>query len=357
MTSTLARCLMRFASPLLKSVIYPALHHTGGLKRLAPAGGCTVVTYHGVLPAGYSSRDPFLDNNLLSPDTLRSQLRFLRTNYNVIDPEEYRAWILNGQPLAPRSVLITCDDGLLNHLSDMLPILQSEGIRGLFFVTGRSCSDNPGMLWYEELYHFLRSGLLIAADWQLLFEPGTHPDAPLGSHAFWWQAVRSASRMPPQQRDETLQQLRTKCNLPSSEFPDRRYRLLNAREVQQLSQAGMAIGAHSMTHAVLSECSNSESFREINDSKAQLENLLGQSVWAFAYPYGNPPTMGDREVTMAQDAGFDCAFVNVGGGFSEASDRFRLSRAHITADMNIAELEAHMTGFHALLQRAAGRPY
>jgi hypothetical protein len=35
----------------------------------------------------------------------------------------------------------------------MLAVLQAESVPCLFFVTAASCSDDPGMLWYEELYH------------------------------------------------------------------------------------------------------------------------------------------------------------------------------------------------------------
>ncbi len=148
---------MRLVSPLLKHAVYPALHHTGCLDRITPIGSCSVVNYHGVVPPEHSSNDTFLDGNLVRPQVLRQQLQFLKSHFHVVHPDDFRASIEQGRPLPARAVLVTCDDGLLNTLTDMLPVLRSEGIPCLFLVTAASCSDQPGMLWYEELYHLMRA--------------------------------------------------------------------------------------------------------------------------------------------------------------------------------------------------------
>ena len=343
---------MRFISPILKKVVYPTLQLTGGLRLLAPTTGVAVVNYHGVLPSDYRSHDALLDDNLVSQRTFEKQLRFLKAHYNLIRPDEFREWLLSGRALPPRSVLLTCDDGLLNNLTDMLPILQRQGVFGLFFVTGASCSESPGMLWYEELYHLLRTGDVAPADLERIVPAARNGSSPERFQSVWWTAVCNASRLGNESRSELLNAMRSKCKLAQSEFEERRWRLLNAVELRKLCEAGMAIGAHTMTHPVLSQCSDEESYREIRDSKAQLESVLGQPAWAFAYPFGNTATMGDREIRLSQQAGFECAFLNTGGGFSDRSQPLRLQRTHVTAGTSIAELEAHMTGLHSNLQNA-----
>jgi hypothetical protein len=49
---------------------------------------------------------------------------------------------------------------------------------------------------------------------------------------------------------------------------------------------------------------------------------------------------------MAERAGFECAFMNVGGGFGAQLPKFALPRVHVTADMKLSEFEAHVSGFH-----------
>ena len=135
----------------LKHAVYPGLAKAGYLRRRNGAGP-SVVTYHGVMPRGYRMTDPSLDGSLVVADSLRRQLRLLKDQYNVISPQQFLQWCRSQQELPPRSVLLTCDDGLRNTLTEMLPILQEMGLSCLFFVTGASLSEAASMLWYEELY-------------------------------------------------------------------------------------------------------------------------------------------------------------------------------------------------------------
>ena len=342
---------MRFVSPLLKKIIYPALHSSGWLGQ-SVRGGCAVVNYHGVMPGDYTRDGGFLDGNLVSEGELRKQLRFLKSHYDVITPQDFRLWIEKGEILPSRAVLITCDDGLLNSLTDMVPVLQSENLVCLFFVTGASCSDRPGMLWYEELYHLLRAAETMGQEVQLPIGPECRSMPSATFQSRWWGAVRGASCLGSGARAEWMEQLRGKCGVDDVWRSERRWRLLNHRELHALAQTGMEVGAHTMTHPVLSDCSVAEAAREIAESKGQLERALGRTIWAFAYPFGNPSTMGEREVALAREAGYTCAFLNVGGGGVDRATPFALFRTHVSADMEVAELEAHLTGFHTRLQRA-----
>ena len=74
-------------------------------------------------------------------------------------------------------------------------------------------------------------------------------------------------------------------------------------------------------------------------------------VWAFGYPFGNAATVTGREVLLAEKAGFRCAFMNTGGGFGAKINRFAVPRVHITADMSLAEFEAHISGFYRTLRK------
>ena len=88
----------------------------------------------------------------MTADMLRSQLRLLKSRYNVVSPDQVRQWMLRESELPPRAVLVTCDDGLENTLTEMLPILQEETIPCLFFVTNSAAAQKSEMLWYEALY-------------------------------------------------------------------------------------------------------------------------------------------------------------------------------------------------------------
>jgi hypothetical protein len=119
---------MRLASPILKRAVYPALHRLGRLDRSMPIGGYSVVNYHGVAPADYSGGEVFLDGNLVQAEVFRQQIQFLKSRYQIVHPEDFRAWIERGQQLPPRAVLLSRDDGLVNTLTDMLLMLQTDNV-------------------------------------------------------------------------------------------------------------------------------------------------------------------------------------------------------------------------------------
>jgi peptidoglycan/xylan/chitin deacetylase (PgdA/CDA1 family) len=360
---------MRLVSPLLKHAIYPALHHSGWLNHMTPPAGFAVVNYHGVVPAddsgsGVSSQDGFLDANLIRPQAFRRQLRFLKDHYHVIRPEDFRTSVERSKPLPARAVLLTCDDGLLNTLTDMLPILLSENVSCLFFVTAASCADSAGMLWYEELYCLMRSTPVFEQDLQLPAEEQTKFHASDNFQARWWGTVRRASRIDADRRADWLAQVRDRYG-PMQDFrPEKRWRLLNVAELRQLAAAGMSIGAHTRSHPILSLCSEEEARREIGESKSELEQVLGQPVWAFAYPFGNSSTMGEREVRLAREAGFGSAFLNVenwnigqenaGQPDPQVPNRFALPRIQVTVNTTLPEFAAHVSGLHTRLQLAVG---
>jgi len=62
---------------------------------------------------------------------------------------------------------------------------------------------------------------------------------------------------------------------------------LEKTQVRALRSRSFEIGSHSLTHRRLTQLSEQEVWREVLQSKLQLEDLLGESVATFALPYGS----------------------------------------------------------------------
>jgi peptidoglycan/xylan/chitin deacetylase (PgdA/CDA1 family) len=353
---------MKIVSPFLKRVLYPAMSKSGVFRRTS-ARGLAVVTYHGVLPQGYEVVDTTLDGNLITAEMLRRQLHLLKRHYNVISPEDALAWREGRLELPPRAVLLTCDDGLLNCLIDMLPVLQQEQVSCLFFVTGASVGDSRRMLWYEELFLFFHRAP--AGPFEISSE-GVLIQGELGSpeerRRIWWNAVKRLSQVDAGIRDSFLHAARMQFRLHAERSFDeenpvacRRFGLLTCSELQELASAGMTIGAHTLSHPMLSKLPPELAYAEISESRLRLESVLKKRVWAFAYPFGDPQSVTPEALAMAQKAGYEAAFLNYGGGLGTDLPAYALPRVHVTAEMSLGEFEAHVSGFHARLQRRAGR--
>jgi peptidoglycan/xylan/chitin deacetylase (PgdA/CDA1 family) len=353
---------MIFVSPLLKRVVYPALSASGILRYYARNGQLCVVTYHGVRPANYRSIDPVLDGGLVTVDTLRRQIRLLRSRYNVVSPDQVRRWIHQKSELPPRAVLVTCDDGLENTLTEMLPILQEEHVTCLFFVTGSAAAQKAEMLWYEELYLMflaVEGGVVRVPELNL---EGTVEDKKALRDS-WWNAVRELSKIDRSSRREALERVRKASGL-SVDWQNRYWENTSLRQrffmvtidgLKRLVAAGMAIGAHTLSHPVLSQMARELAQTEIEQSGRILEEAVGFKIWSFAYPFGDQTSVGEREIEIARQAGYTCAFVNFGEGFRSAFGRFSIPRVNISSDMTLGAFEAHISGFHDELRRRFGR--
>jgi len=346
---------MRIVSPLLKRMVYPGLGRAGHLRWRRGAVPA-VLTYHGLLPAGYSARDFVLDGHLVTAKSFRSHLRLLKSKYNVITPEEFRLWCNGELQLAPRSVMLTCDDGLLNTLTDMLPVIREFNVPFLFFVTGASISKRASMLWYEQLYLWLlraRENASLKMPWQE--QPYVTHTVSQKSSA-WQELVRKLSAFDTDTREAALAQVRIQIGISESwqaeysqhEPSRRRFFMLNRSELQELADAGMTIGAHTLSHPMLSQMPEPCAFREISESRADLAKALGREVWAFAYPFGTPEAVSTRDAGLAQRAGFTCAFLNTED--KSGHGKFQFPRIHVSTGMGLAELEAHLCGLHRVLR-------
>lgn len=347
---------MRLLSPILEHVVYPVL----GRTRRFPSSAC-VVTYHGVVSDRHHSADSFPDNTSLTLAQFRAQLSLLKRNYNVISPEHFLAWLRGLECLPPRAVLLTCDDGLLNNLSIMLPVLQGEGLQCLFFITGKSAEDRPSMLWYVELYLMMMNATpgLCGGRSQGLSIPSVAPDV-RNRRSEWLNLITQLSKLDRDEREIFLRdaldcwRLDSRWNQRYFDDPllEEYYRVLRPAEVKRLAESGMTIGAHTLSHPMLSQQSNTWAQAEIANSRQILKDCSNQPVWALAYPFGNEGAVGVRESQLAENAGYECAFMNIEGELDRAN-KFFLPRVHVTSDMTQDVFEAHVSGLHERLRSRA----
>jgi peptidoglycan/xylan/chitin deacetylase (PgdA/CDA1 family) len=76
-------------------------------------------------------------------------------------------------------------------------------------------------------------------------------------------------------------------------------------ELRGLAERGVEIGSHTITHPHLTRISDDELSRELHESRAKLEDELGQPCPFLAYPYGENDA---RVRNAARRAGYAAAF-------------------------------------------------
>jgi peptidoglycan/xylan/chitin deacetylase (PgdA/CDA1 family) len=103
----------------------------------------------------------------------------------------------------------------------------------------------------------------------------------------------------------------------------RREPLMDRVQLTEWLRAGHDIGSHSMTHPDLTSLSSEEARREIIDSKKLLEDLFGQRIRHFCYPYGQ---WNESIRDLVQEAGYQTATTVIPGFNPAGADPFVLKR-------------------------------
>ncbi|MFA5975345.1 MAG: polysaccharide deacetylase family protein [Elusimicrobiota bacterium] len=103
-------------------------------------------------------------------------------------------------------------------------------------------------------------------------------------------------------------------------------RILSGDQLRHWRKAGMDVGGHTCHHVHLPQLTPDAARREIRESKKQLEDLLGETIPIFAYPYGESTPAVEQ---MVRDAGYEVAFATDRAPRDHAANLYRLRRTVI----------------------------
>lgn len=81
-------------------------------------------------------------------------------------------------------------------------------------------------------------------------------------------------------------------------------RIMTAEQLRALSEKGVEIGAHTVTHPDLTSVSFEEALEEMRRSRADLSAITGTDITSLAYPYGRAD---EKTIKAAAAAGFRAA--------------------------------------------------
>jgi len=115
----------------------------------------------------------------------------------------------------------------------------------------------------------------------------------------------------------------------------------NRHALRDLAKLGYTIGCHTHTHRDLTTLSMTEVQHEVIGSKRILEDLLGQPVNAFCYPYG---TWNSHILSVVRQAGYDVAFTVDLGGVRPGDHPYQLKRVPVLGEPSAVEFMAYLSG-------------
>jgi peptidoglycan/xylan/chitin deacetylase (PgdA/CDA1 family) len=273
-----------------------------------------ILIYHRV----HAKPDPMFPGEA-SAETFDWQMALLRRYCNPVPLLDGVRGLQSGN-LPERAVTVTFDDGYADNAEVALPILGRHAVPAAFFVaTGYL---NGGRMWNDSIIEAVRRAQGTELD---LADLGLErvslgPEETRGPVAEL--VIRAIKHRPPAERQARVDEL---CGLIGAQLPDDL--MMNDAQVRQLAEAGMEVGAHTVSHPILLKLSDEAARAEIEGSRQTLQAITGVEIRAFAYPNGKPGedyTHRDRDVV--ESLGFETALSTTWGAASAASDRFQLPR-------------------------------
>ncbi len=140
---------------LLGILVCSAESRESGLTHLAAAStsgqSVTVLVYHHIVE---DSESGYIRNGTaVTLDEFRAQMAYIASQgYSTISVQQLAGWLLDNEPLPPKPVLITFDDGYDSVYRKAYPVLRELGMQATLFVVGSfTCHHNVEAgedLWY-----------------------------------------------------------------------------------------------------------------------------------------------------------------------------------------------------------------
>ena len=89
-------------------------------------------------------------------------------------------------------------------------------------------------------------------------------------------------------------------------------------QVKEISQHPLCtIGGHTVSHLALNKLNDQVFLQEVGDGLAKLQSATGKPIQHFAYPYGSPNEIGEREYKLISGFNFNTVFTAYGGCITE----------------------------------------
>ena len=297
-----------------------AVYRTGAIRPLVLAAGRArraatfpVLTFHRVNDDG----DPFLP--ALPTAVFEARVAHIARYYRPATVEDLIERARRGD-LPRNAVALTFDDGYRDNLTHAAPILARHRVPATIFLS-TGLIGTGAQPWFDRLALAIKTSPRSS----LTLPPAE--SLPLGSVGDRLRALdaalRALKRRPDTERRDLLEEIVRTLDAPAVEPKSG---MLSWDDVHALRGLGWSVGAHTVSHPILSRCAPDAARAEIRDSKLAIERAIGGPVRGFAYPNGGAEDYSGVVVDLVREAGFTCAVTTRRGLNSAETPPFELRR-------------------------------
>lgn len=315
---------MRRVARILRYTQACLLYATGLLwlaKHRLARRGVVVLTFHRVLKDDEFCRTSSLLGMCVREKTFEQFLGWAKGKFELLDLKEGSPeW---DHPSNRLRIAITFDDGWLDNYHSAFQISQTDSYPATVFVCP-GLMDTPFPFWPEQV--------------SCLMSRSRHSE-PSAQDVL--AAIEQLKALPHQERYERIAALKEQAGSeawPLEEEPSNR--TMSWDQVEEVHRNGVAIGSHTVSHAILTTLAPQNIRGELTDSRQEIEAQLNDSCTLLAYPNGNHSGETRR---VAREAGYQFAFTTQRGYWASDTDALRIPRVNVS--------EAKLTGLRGGFSR------
>lgn len=258
----------------------------------------------------------------------------------------------------PWTVVVTTDDGYRDFYETAYPILTKYRIPAILYIT-TGYLDRECWLWVDRVVYCVRNcrrreiELSVAGDEPLRLHV---PNSIAGANALAQLLKEHLKTLDVASREAKLAELEEATQVkPPKVFPAE-FEPCSWDEIREMAQGGIEIGAHTVTHPILSTIEDPARLHfEVLESKRRIEQELQLPVRHFAYPNGLWHDFNAPALSVAR-AHFETAVAAEPGWSHANSDRHQLCRTAISPEMEQHEFERVVAGVNSGVRLGSPRP-
>ncbi len=250
----------------------------------------------------------------LTTDQFRKQLDFFEKNYGLMTPQEFKFNFEN--KINSQKVILTFDDGLLDHYEYVYPILKKRGIKGYFFIPTSILNNN--FLNVHKVHYLLMNfnskeiylnlnKLLIKK--KIRFKNSVNSLAyNFSSHEKYELEIKKTLNY--ELKFETSEEIINELYKYFKIKEDRQKELyVNYNQIESMFNDGHIIGSHTIDHKILSSLNKKDQIREIKNSFKDINRFIRDGYKYFSYPYGYKFTYNKKTISVLEKLNVNNAFI------------------------------------------------
>ena len=252
------------------------------------------------------------------------QLRTIARFANVLSLGDAVGRMEAGEPLPPRAVVLTFDDGYLDNLELGVPMLAEHGFPATFFLVPGFLSGTVGAWWEDLSAAFERARAARLSVGESVYDLTT-PASREAAH----EAVR-ASVKTLDHASRVAEVARVSEELDPAPTSVGEGLFMDWGGAKSLLAAGHEVGSHTVTHAILERETEAGQLTELADSRRELESGLGIPVDTLAFPNGSMGDYSETTTRLVAELGYRCAVTTRPGLAGRSGSPYEMRRVILT---------------------------